>query len=127
MNNYKLKRHYAPTPRVVALFRGAFALVLIGFVLELMALISLPEGSYSLQGNRAILLFAAAFAVALILLVANATLWFGMLHFLAVYDGRRLFKRLLWAVITFFGVSGGAALYYWFVYRRYVVSMPDNR
>lgn len=124
MKNYRFKRQYSPSRRTVAVFRTAFVIALVSFLFQFAALF-LPTGSSVTFQARplAIVFFFGGLFVVFVLLCANATLWFGMLHFLVTYDGSAFGRKVFWAVITFFGLSAGAALYYWFVYRKYLASM----
>ena len=125
MSKLRFKKQYSPSTRTVALFRGSFVIAVVGLLFQFLAIFMLPEGTLTFQaGPVSMLFFVVAFCVVLLLLCANVTLWFGMLHFLASYDGRAFGQKFFWAVITFFGLSVGAALYYWFVYRKYVSSIP---
>lgn len=127
MKAYRFKRQYSPPTKVVAMFRLVFIFAVISFVLELMALF-FPEVHYTFQtGPITTALFLLSFVVVFLLLCANIILWIGMLHFLAKYDGRESTQKLLSALIVFFGLSGGAALYYWFIYRKYLDSITRNR
>ena len=123
MTNYTFKRQYSPSRRTVAVFRAAFVMAVVSFLFQFAALFFPTGSSLTFQARPlAIVFFFGALFFVVLLLCANATLWFGMLHFLATYDGSAFGRKAFWAVITFFGLSAGAALYYWFVYRKYIVS-----
>lgn len=119
MRRVKLRRPYGSTKNPV-LFQITFSLVLISVVLQV-CLILLPTGqeySLALPKSGSLILGAVLISGLTILLVANAVLWVGMLHFLVMYDGRSAFSKMCWLVALLCGVSIGAAVYYWVVFRR---------
>src|SRR6185437_7065610 len=124
MKNCRFKRQYSPSRRLVAVFRAAFVIALGGFLFQFAALFFPTGSSLTFHAEPlAIAFFVGGTCFVFVLLAANATLWFGMLHFLIKYDGRAFGNKAFWAVITFLGLSVGAALYYWFIYRKYVASI----
>ena len=47
-----------------------------------------------------------------------------MLQFLFKYDGRGVVLKTAWFLVVFFGLSYGAGVYYFFVYRKFMKSLP---
>jgi succinate dehydrogenase hydrophobic anchor subunit len=116
---YRLKRQYRPSARVSAVFCAAFALAVITFLLVVAATALEPEETYTFDVTfRVTAPFILSFFICLVLVAAAFVLWIGMLHFLITYDGRPSGTRALWLIITVCGLSYGAALYYWLVYRK---------
>ena len=123
MNNCRFKRQYSPSRRLVAVFRAAFVIALVGFLFQFAALFFPTGSSLTFQARPlAVAFFFGGLCVVFLLLCANATLWCGMFHFLVTYDGGAFGHKVFWTMITFFGLSFGAALYYWFVYRKYIAN-----
>jgi hypothetical protein len=121
MKTYQLKRQYCASRKVLALFKAAFILTALGFLLEISVALFQPEGTYTFgSALMTQLLFWLLFVIVAILVVAGFFLWVGMLYFLIKYDGRSAFRKTVWFLVCLFGVSFGAALYYWFVYRRFL-------
>jgi hypothetical protein len=124
MNAYKFKHQYRATKRVSSIFKTTFFLTALGLLLVVGATIFSPEATYTFGGNTlsARLLFGLFFLTCVVLLAAYIGLWVGMLHFLIKYDGRSPSRKAPWFLICFFGLSYGAALYYWFVYRKFLAA-----
>jgi hypothetical protein len=123
MKPYQLKREYCVSRGVLALFKVAFILTVLSFLLQAGVALFQPAGTYTFRSALLTqLLFAFLFLIAALLVIAGFVLWGGMLHFWIRYDGRSSFLKTLWFLICFFGLSFGAALYYWFVYRKLLES-----
>jgi hypothetical protein len=119
MITYNLKRQYRSSARLIAMFRVAFALVVITFLFVVAATALAPEETYTFDLTpRVTGLFILSFLICLVLVAAACVLWIGMLYFLITYDGRPSGTKALWLIITVCGLSYGAALYYWLVYRK---------
>jgi hypothetical protein len=130
MTEFKFKYPYVESKRLSALFKIAFFLVLASFVMVSGTLLLPSDASYSFGGGAIhITLFWLLFCFVLTLICASFFLWIGMLQFLLKYDGRA--AKLLWFLIVLFGLSYGAALYYFFIFRKVmaklaVVSLQGN-
>jgi hypothetical protein len=100
-------------------------LVVTAFFLVIEALLFAPKETYTWPaGAMVITLFGLLFCFVFILMCANFTLWIGMLHFLFKYDGRWGVLKAAWFLVVFFGLSYGAAVYYFFVYRKFMKQIP---
>lgn len=125
MNAYKFKREYVVSKRTILRFRVAFVLVAVSFFLSTGAVFLPSDESYTLNGGTLVtLLFWLIFCLVFLLLCANFVLWIGMLQFLFKYDGRAAGRKAPWFLITFFGLSFGAGLYYLLVYRKFLERIP---
>ena len=121
MKIYTLRKQYSASKRVLSLFRTAFFLTTAGVLLELIVAIIQPEGTYTFgSALMTQLLFGLLFLTVATLVLAYFVLWVGMLHFLIKYDGSPLSRKSAWFIVCLFGLSFGAALYYWFVYRKFL-------
>jgi len=98
----------------------AFFLVIVGLFLEICMLFVVPEDMiYSFEPRPAALAaFGLLFVTFAALVCANISLWAGMLYFIVKHDSSPMAERLVWFLVSLFGMSFGAALYYWFVYRK---------
>lgn len=122
MAEFKLKRPYIESKRLSAFFNRAFFLVLATFVMVSGSLLLPSDVSYTFGGGPlSTTLFWLFFCFVLILVCANLFLWIGMLQFLLKYDGRT--AKLLWFVVVLFGLSYGAALYYFFIFRKVMAKL----
>jgi hypothetical protein len=118
MAEYRFKRSYDLTSRHARLLKVAFFTALISFCIEI-DVFFLPDMAYSFDANWLWLtLFAFLFAGGAMILLADIFLWIGMLRFIVKYDDRA--GKSFWFVIVLFGLNFGAALYYFFVYRKYL-------
>ena len=119
MSEYRFKRSYNVTSRTARLLKAAFFIVLIGFFIEIDMLFLPSDFSFSYDANAwSMTIFALMFGTGMIILPADIFLWMGMLVFIVQYDDRA--GKTLWFLAVLFGMSLGAALYYFFVYRKYV-------
>jgi hypothetical protein len=92
------------------------------FALEVVALL-VPEFHYTFSANAlSIAVFSAVALATGVLLFANIFLWVRMLHFFFRYDAAPFAFKLIWSFVLIFGLSIGAAIYYWFVYRNRIIS-----
>jgi hypothetical protein len=115
MIEFKFKHQYIESKRLSALFRMAFFLVFATFVMVSGTLLLPSDVSYTFGGGPlSTALFWLFFCFLFVLMCANLFLWIGMLQFLLKYDGRK--AKLFWLFIVFFGLSYGAALYYFFIF-----------
>jgi len=122
MTEFKFKYQYIESKRLSALFRAAFFLVLATFVMVSGTLLLPSDVSYKFgSGPLFTALFWLFFCFVFVLMCANFFLWIGMLQFLLKYDGRA--AKLFWVFIVFFGLSYGAALYYFFIFRKVVATL----
>lgn len=108
------------SPRLKGFYRIAFFLVVLGLFLEVGAVLLVPnETMYMFEAKPAALFaFGLLFVAVATLVCANFSLWVGMLYFLVRHDSSPGAERVVWFVVVFFGLSFGAAVYYWFVYRK---------
>jgi|SRR5882757_4030033 len=122
MTEFKFKYHYIESKRLSTFFRVAFFLVLATFVMVAGTLLLLSDVSYKFgSGPLFTALFWLFFCFVFVLMCANFFLWIGMLQFLLKYDGRA--AKLFWVFIVFFGLSYGAALYYFFIFRKVIARL----
>jgi hypothetical protein len=127
MNAFNFKCEYAASKRTTSVFKVAFFLVAVSFVIETVALFISSGESYTFSGGGlSSLLFWTVFCFVFLLLCANFALWLGMIQFLLKYDGRSVGRKTLWFFIIFWGLSFGAALYYLFVYRKFLDQIPQS-
>ena len=121
MKQLKLRNPYSASPKVLWLLETAFYVVVAGFCLQV-AFLFLPTGEqFALGGQSNLsLVVILIFCVAFLIFLANCILWVGMLLFVLKYDGRKTTTKGLWLVVIVGGLSAGAAIYYWFVYRAYL-------
>lgn len=101
-------------------------MVVFTFFLVFAATIFAPDNTFTFPPtSRVITLFLSAFMVVAALISASLFLWIGMLHFLIVYDGRSAARKGLWFLIMLLGLSYGAAIYYWIVFRRFLPNTQE--
>jgi hypothetical protein len=122
MTQYKLKSRYKESKRLSTLFKIASYLVFSTFFMVSGTLFLPADMSFTFEGGPLhTLLFWLFFSLVFMLICANFFLWVGMLHFLSKYDGRP--AKLLWGFVVFFGLSYGAGLYYFFVFRKLMAQL----
>ena len=125
MDEFRFKTRYAGSKRTQFLFEIAFYLVIAAFLLVIEAALFAPDRTYTWPaGALVITLFSLVFCFVFILLCASFILWIGMLQFLFKYDGRGVVLKTAWLLVVFFGLSYGAAVYYFFVYRKFLKRLP---
>ncbi len=125
MDEFRFKTRYAGSRRIQSLFQIAFYLVITAFFLLIEAALFGPDKTYTWPaGVLVITLFGLLFCFVFILVCASFTLWIGMLQFLFKYDGRWVVLKAAWFLVVFFGLSYGAAVYYFFVYRKFLKRLP---
>ena len=120
MGSTSMGRLYRISPRTKKFYRMAFFLVIAGLLLELFLVFLVPDDmNYAFEPSpMRLAAFGLLFVAVAALVCANVSLWFGMLYFIVQHDSSPMAERLVWFLISLFGMSFGAALYYWFVYRK---------
>ena len=103
----------------------SFALVLLSFVLVLLGSILAPEQPVVLSAGPAVkVLFFAGFALCALLVINGFFFWISMIVFALSLDSRKIGAKALWLLIITFGLSYGAAAYYWFSARALMREKP---
>lgn len=121
VTQFKIKSRYNESKRLSALFRIASYFVLATFLM-VSGTLFLPDISFTFgAGPLHTFLFWLLFVMVFMLMCANFFLWVGMLHFLFKYYGRP--AKLLWLFVVFFGLSYGAGVYYFFVFRKLMAQL----
>ncbi len=95
---------------------GAAIFTAFNVVLQLVLLFTVEPGNYEVSHTFAgLVAFGVFFAVAELLIFAQFFLWLSMLWFLVKYDS----FGIGWLLLMLFTLSVGAAVYYFFRYRKY--------
>jgi hypothetical protein len=103
----------------------SFALVLLSFVLVFLGTILAPEQPVMLPAEPMVkVLFFAAFALCALLVLNGVFFWISMIAFALFLDPRRIGAKVLWLLVITFGLSYGAAAYYWFSARPLMPGKP---
>ena len=70
--------------------------------------------------------FWLLFSFAGILVLAQLYLWLGMMCFLFFKDGRSLPEKALWFLLVVLGLSWGATLYFFRIYRKRFIATSSE-
>jgi len=109
-----------------ALLKVAFILVVLQLILAIVVSIFAPDQPQFFRVEAAsLVIFSLVFVSVLILICASFFLWISMLLHIFKFDKKPLWRKSGWLFLATFGLSFGAAIYYWFVYRKLSRTFPS--